>query len=148
MAVANEADGLISHLISKNADCNLQNNDKNTAFHLAALMHRPSEVTVPLSKGTNMKLRNRLGDTVIHSAVVSDNKAVVSMLMNANAVKPSSSGGGDCKQFEEKAGVRLGGIVNNMGFSPAHIAAAIGSAEMLKLLQDMGSKKYSDHLNF
>ena len=142
VAVANEADGLVSHLINKNADCNLQNNDKNTAFHLAVIMNRPSDVTVPLQKNTNKKLRNALGDTVVHSAVVANNKAAVNMLMVSKpAHVPSGGGGGDCKKFEEKPGVKAGKVVNGMGFSPAHIAAAIGSAQMLKLLQDMGSTK-------
>ncbi|MBL6621769.1 MAG: ankyrin repeat domain-containing protein [Rickettsiales bacterium] len=75
----------IINLIYSGADVNVQNEDGNTALHLAVYKENKEIIKILIDYGANVNAQNKDGDTALHLAVYKENKEIITKLIDSGA---------------------------------------------------------------
>lgn len=116
---------MISRLLKAKARCEVVDAQGNGVLHYAIAFGNLDLVWEFLSRGCDLNLRNKAGETPLFAAVRRDQKEVIKLLVSSP----------DPKRALAKVGVR-----NGAGMTPFDVACAAGARDSLDVLAEAGSE--------
>ena len=117
---------MVTLLLEKGADVNVQNKYGETALHHAAQEGHASVVAVLLEKGAAIDARNQDGLTALHKAALSDHASIVELLIEKGAAIDARTQEG--------------------GATALHVAAWEGHESVVALLLEQGARPVQSEL--
>jgi len=143
---------IISTLISKGANVNLQDIDGNTPLHLASLFDRSPAVQLLVTNGADTNLKNVVGDTPLHLAALTGNDNVVSLLIDAGIDVDTQNNAGNTALHRAVFSRQLAitrtlltrgaeaSIIDNDGNTPLHLVSTVFLGdEIIDILLSFGA---------
>jgi len=121
-AVAENAKEIVDGLLNCDVDINAQNDEGNSALHLAAMNNLPEMVTHLLQHNVNTSLKNKDGNSVFHLAVHKNLSDVFEILLSYK--------GENLKNLD---------VQDNNGNTALHLMACAGQVDSCSLLVAQGA---------
>ncbi|KAF1082379.1 MAG: hypothetical protein GQF41_1100 [Candidatus Rifleibacterium amylolyticum] len=155
LAISLDNDTAARLLLEAGADSTQRDTRGNSPLHIAAQRNNRNLLPLLLESSKNPDPVNQAGQTPLHVAIETLNPQIAGMMINAGASPTRKDARGNnllhmiCHrnnpQYEKILEImlkRVGDVNlrNHDGMTPLHIAAAHGSANMLKLLIQAGAK--------
>lgn len=145
----NDLDFLIKHVKKKNIDKILKEEDNETFLSYSLSDSKSKMFDFFINNGANLNLKNKFGETILHSAIYSDDLERVKKIIKLNPELlnvPSSDlttplllslclSNQEIAKFLINSGANFN-ICNNEGLYPIHVACQDGFTEIVKILID------------